>query len=80
MNRSLDFFLWDSSFHSAHIVESLEEHSKNISAQGVPSVVQWVKNLAAAAQVAVEVQVQPLVSLSGLRIWSCVSCGIGQQL
>lgn len=37
---------------------------------GVPAVIQWVKDLTAAAQVAEEVQVQSLAWQSGLTIQS----------
>ena len=38
---------------------------------------QWVKNPAAAAGVAVEVRDQSSTQHGELRIWSCHSCGIG---
>ena len=34
---------------------------------GVPTVVQWVKNLTAAAQVTAEVRVRPLAQCNGLK-------------
>jgi len=46
--------------------------------KGVPSVVQWVKNLTAAARVAVVAQVQSPAWLSGLKdpalwqLWRCM--------
>ena len=42
---------------------------------GVPAVVQWVKNLTAAAQVTAEVWVLSPAWCSGLRIQHCHSCG-----
>ena len=38
--------------------------------------VQWVKNLTAAAQVTVEAQVQSPARCSGLKIQCCCSCGV----
>lgn len=38
---------------------------------GVPAGVQWIKNLTVVAQVAVEMEVQSLAWLSGLRILHC---------
>ena len=41
--------------------------SLNDSSPGVPSVVQWVRNLTVAAQVAAEEQVRALAGYSGLK-------------
>ena len=39
----------------------------------------WVKNTTAAAQVTVEVQGISPARHSGLRIWPCPSCGVGDS-
>ena len=44
---------------------------------GVPTVAQWVKNLAAVAWV--DAEVQSPACHSGLRIWCCHGCGIGHS-
>ena len=49
--------------------------SKIINA-GVPTMVQWVKNLTAVAQVALEVWVWSPAQHSGLKIWHHCGCGI----
>ena len=41
---------------------------------GVPTVVLWVKNLTAVAQVAMESRVRPSPGTVGYRIWCCHSC------
>ena len=43
---------------------------------GVPAVVQWVKYLTAAAQVAAEMWLWSLAQHNGLRIWCHCSCGL----
>ena len=51
----------------------------NHTSWGVPSVVQWVKNPTAEAQVAGEAQVWSLAQCSGLRLQHCRSCSISHS-
>ena len=46
----------------------------------IPTVVQWVRNLAAAAQVAVDAQVRPLCQCSGLKDPALPQLQCGLQL
>ena len=67
------FWVHDSLFH-CHVAKV-----KKQAICGVPAVAQWVKNLTAAAQVAVETQIVFLPWCSGLRIQACHSCSIGHS-
>ena len=55
--------------------EPNSDQQQRLASEGVPTVGQWVRT----QPVSIRMRVQPLASLSGLKIRHCCGCGAGQQ-
>ena len=73
----VQFLLWRLKSHIKHLHATGENKQKQKNLWGVPTVVHWVKNLTAAAQVTAEVWIPSSARPSGLRIQRCYNCVIG---